>query len=75
MEWPRWPMRFVFVLPTIQLQLLIVIGALEVARGEDTRVLCEDILPDDIVVNRPSGQIQLKTGLQTPVYKHVYIPG
>jgi hypothetical protein len=50
-------MRFVFVLPTIKLQLLIVIGALEVARGEDTGVLCEDILLDDIIKNRPSGQI------------------
>jgi hypothetical protein len=68
-------MRFVFVLPTIQLQLLIVIGALEVARGEDTGVLCEYILLDDIIKNRPSGQIHLKTGLYTPVYKHIYILG
>ncbi len=60
------------MLPTIKLQLLIVIGALEVARGG---VLCEYILLDDIIKNRPSGQIHLKTGLYTPVYKHIYILG
>jgi hypothetical protein len=33
-EWPRWPIRFVFVPPTIQLQLFIVVGALEVFKGK-----------------------------------------
>jgi hypothetical protein len=42
---------------------LIVIGALEVARGEDTGGLSKDILLDNIIKNQLSGQIHLKSGL------------